>query len=193
MTFVALSFTTIYLLTGIIYFGNKKPNYNHLEHTISELGEKGSTYERKVSLGLFLVVGILLFIVSAYLYSTSSVILIKQYSYLITCVAVGYSVAGFFPCDVGSPINGSARQTIHNMGGFIEYAGGGYFILLIARGTENTILLNVAYLLFTCAILMSLHFLSRWRGLIQRIAEISLFGVMLWLGFFADVLRSYYS
>jgi hypothetical protein len=193
MIFVALCFTTIYLLAGIIYFGNKKPNYNHLQHTISELGEKGSPYEQKVSFGLFLVVGVLLFIVSAYLYSTSSIILIQQYSYLIACVAVGYSVAGFFPCDIGSPINGSARQTVHNIGGFVEYVASAYFILLIARGTENTLLLDVAYLLFTCAILMSLHFLSRWRGLIQRVAEISLFGVMLWLGFFADVLRSYYA
>jgi hypothetical protein len=193
MIFVALSFSTIYLLAGIVYFGNKKPSYNHLEHTISELGEKGSRYEQKVSYGLFLVVGILLFVVSAYLYVTSSIELIQQYSYLIACVAIGYSVAGFFPCDVGSPINGTTRQTVHNIGGFVEYAGGGYFILLIARGEENTILLDVAYLLFTCAILMSLHFLSQWRGLIQRVAEISLFGVMLWLGFFVDVLRSYYS
>jgi hypothetical protein len=155
--------------------------YSHVRHTISELGETGSPVEKVVGYGLFLGVGVALLAVSAYIYFAMPDETARQFSWLIACVAAGYVVAAIFPCDAGSPVNGSIKQHIHNSGGFIEYAGGAFFMLHIARELENDILKNMAYTVFICALLISINFLFPWRGLIQRIAEAILFGSMIWI------------
>ena len=64
MSFILTFFSSLILLTGVIYFGWRKPNYNHWHHTISELGEVGSRLARRVNYGLFLPVGLLLWLVA---------------------------------------------------------------------------------------------------------------------------------
>ena len=122
---------TAYLIAGILYFGQKKIGYNHLKHTISELGESGTAREKQVGFGLFLPAGMgLLFIAVT-----------NQHHEIIrglsACLAVGYIVAAFFPCDPGSPVSGTWKQQLHNFGGFIEYAGGIYFLM---KATEQDML-----------------------------------------------------
>ncbi|MBD2755625.1 DUF998 domain-containing protein [Spirosoma validum] len=174
MTYVLTLISTLALLTGIIYFGWRKPGYNHLNRTISELGEIGSPITRPVNYGLFLFVGVLLWVVAA-LTDENAV------AGLAVCVGTGYVVAAFFPCDTGSPLSGSGRQQIHNLGGAVEYIGGAYFL-----GQFSTTFTLFGYDPFSVAagsvlagaLLLSIPDLP-FRGLVQRVIEAILFGSLL--------------
>lgn len=174
MTFILTLFSSLVLLTGIIYFGWRKPNYNHWHHTISELGEVGSPVARPVNYGLFLPVGLLLWLL-AVLTNTTAV------AGLAGCVGVGYVVAAFFPCDVGSPASGSSRQQIHNLGGAVEYIGGAYFLSQISA---EPILFGfdlfpvAAAVVLVGSIGLSIPRLVI-RGFLQRVIEVVLFGSLL--------------
>lgn len=174
MAFTLALLSTLFLVAGLIYFGNRKPAYHHWRHTISELGEEGSPVARAVNYGLFLPVGLLLWLVA---------VLANQEAVagLAGCIGVGYAVAAFFPCDVGSPLSGSGRQQIHNFGGAIEYIGGAYWL-----GQLSPPLLIAEHNLFTVAagtviggtILLSFPGLSL-RGALQRVIEMILLGSLL--------------
>jgi hypothetical protein len=161
--------TVTYLAIGIAYFGRKKL-YSHTRDTISELGETGSALSRLVSLGLFLPVGFLLLIIAYQLRSSDA-------QGLALCLAAGYILAAFFPCDPGSPLSGSWKQSIHNLGGAIEYVGGIYFIFRLSQTGITLLLLPyqaIAGVVLICTILISVPGFS-FRGIVQRIAEILLF------------------
>ncbi len=171
--------TSVYLLIGIIYFGAKKPAYSHRKDTISELGAQGSKFAGMVNNGLFLPVGMLLFTI-ALLNTTNSVL-----AGLSLSLGIGYMVAGFFPCDPGSPLRGTVRQQIHNIGGFIEYAGGLVYLMRASNQGLRFFSLDykiAGYGLIVCIILISLP-KSSFRGLAQRAAELILFGSLVQLSF----------
>ncbi len=169
--------TSLYLLIGIIYFGFKKSSYSHIKDTISELGEFGSKHAKMVNYGLFIPVGALLFII-AILNSSNSVLMGLSIS-----LGIGYIVSAFFPCDPGSPFTGSGRQQVHNLGGFIEYAGG--LIFLMRASEQDLSFFNVDYKLLgfvviVCIIITSIP-KNPIRGLAQRIAELILFACLIQL------------
>lgn len=173
MTSLLAGMSTALLVAGISYAGRRKPGYSHLQHTISELGETDSPVARLVNYGLFLPVGVLLFGLAA---STDYTALRG----LATCVGVGYVVAASFPCDPGSPLSGSSRQQIHNLGGAVEYIGGAYFLSQLTP--EHTFLGQhlftiAAGVVGALAVLLSVPGLPI-RGLVQRIAEVVLFGTL---------------
>jgi len=156
-----------YLGISIIVGARHNQHYNHVRQTISELGEHGSEFEQHFSLGVFLPIGILLSVVAWLLRSTD-----PQIALLSLSIAVGYGLSAAFPCDPGSPMTGSFRQAIHNLGGGIEYVGGAFSLLWISETTGPTF--RVAGLLVAASAIL-LSFESPIRGLIQRIAEICLF------------------
>ena len=163
--------TSLYLLIGVLYFGFKKSSYSHIKDTISELGEYGSKHAKMVNYGLFLPVGVLLFII-AFLNTSNSVLMGLSIS-----LGIGYVVAAIFPCDPGSPFTGSGRQQIHNLGGFIEYAGG--LIFLMRASEQELSFFNIDYkllgiIVIVCIIITSIP-KNPIRGLAQRIAELILF------------------
>ena len=123
MAFVIGVFVIVLLITGNFYFSGKKTGYSNIRHTISELGETGSAYEKQAGFGLFLPTGILLAVIS-YLAKDN----INAMG-LALSLAAGYVAAAFFPCDPGSPSSGTWKQQVHNLGGFIEYAGSIFFII----------------------------------------------------------------
>lgn len=174
MLFNATLLPALSLLAGIIYFGSRKPAYSHLKHTISELGEQGSPVAQWVNYGMFLPVGLLLWVV---VMLTDE----KAVAGLAACIGIGYVVAAFFPCDVGSPSSGSWRQQLHNVGGAIEYLGGAYWI-----GQFDSSITLLSYSLVNVGVgavlvgtvLVSMQNLA-WRGLVQRLVEIILFGSLL--------------
>ena len=132
-----------------------------------------------VNYGLFLPVGVLLFII-AFLNFSNSVLLGLSF-----CLGIGYVVAAFFPCDPGSPYTGSGRQHIHNLGGFIEYAGG--LIFLMRASEQKLSFFNIDYklmgfLVIVCIIITSIP-KNPYRGLAQRVAELILFGSLIELSF----------
>ncbi|MFD2937437.1 DUF998 domain-containing protein [Spirosoma flavum] len=174
MTFGLALFSALLLLTGISYFGWRKPAYSHWHDTISEVGEVGSPLARAVSYGLFLPVGLLLGLVAALADTTAL-------AGLAGCIGTGYVVAAFFPCDVGSPVSGSGRQQIHNIGGAVEYIGSAYWLTQLSpqRMVMGYNLYSIAAgSLIVGSILLSIPGLGI-RGLIQRIMEGILFGSLL--------------
>jgi hypothetical protein len=175
MQFVLAALSASLLLIGTLYFGQRKPGYSQVRHTISELGEVGSADARPVGYGLFLSVGVLLMVIAALSNS-------QPLRGLAACVGVGYIVAAFFPCDVGSPSSGSGRQQIHNLGGAVEYIGGAYFIVQFSDSqcTMGPDVINGgAGIVFLGAMLLSIPQLPL-RGLVQRIIEVILFGFLIY-------------
>lgn len=161
------------LLTALLVFPRRRPAYSHTRHTISELGEVGSRDGRMVSLGVFLPIGLLL---------GAAALLAREANpnaaLLAACVGVGYAVAAFFPCDPGSPLEGSARQGVHNLGGAVEYVGG--TLALWRLGEVNSAGYQVAAGVVGLATVgLSLPVFFPVRGLIQRVAEAALFGGLL--------------
>jgi hypothetical membrane protein len=172
-----------YLLVAILIYGRRKPGYSHIAHTISELGEAGTPDQRAVALGVFLPVGLLLAAVACVIGIASP----PQFA-LAACLAAGYVVAGLFACDAGSPPFGSFRQTVHNLGGAIEYGGGALSLMWLAESQGQ--LFRVAGVMVAMA-MVAVSFESGFRGGIQRIAEMCLFGglgLSLWLTRKAPVL-----
>ena len=175
--------TSLYLLASIICFGHKLPAYSHVKDTISELGETGSPFEKAVGYGVFLPIGFLLMIISAVLYfQDPQNDLHQNLSGLTACTGMGYAIAVFFPCDQGSPFSGSTRQQIHNLGGFIEYVGGSYFLFQASEAIP--FLSTIGYTIIICTIGISITKIA--RGLIQRGAEVALFGAMIYISFWLN-------
>lgn len=167
---------SVYLVGSIVFSANRKSGYSHASQTISELAEFGTDHTRPVSLLVFLPVGILLGAVAWFLRSVHPPIAVLALS-----ISVGYGLSAIFPCDAGSPMTGSVRQAMHNLGGGIEYVGGAFSLLWISE-TAGPGFQVAGITVAASAILLS--FESRFRGIIQRIAETCLFAGLvaaLWL------------
>ncbi len=170
--------SVVYLATNLALFGRRKPGYNHVVHTISELGEMGAPNARAVAWLVFLPIGLLQFVVTAlHIASDPAIGLVSA------CIGVGYVVAAVFPCDPGSPVSGSWRQVIHNLGGGVEYVGGGLGFLNAARqfGVAFEVL---GYAILAVALALTVLPRTSVHGLVQRLGELGLFGglaVLVWL------------
>lgn len=164
---------SVYLLLGVIVLARRKPGYSHLVHTISELGESGATDQRLVAWGLF-------FPVAAALGGLAflSWPMAEELARLAGCVAVGYGVAVVFPCDPGSPTTGSWRQGLHNLGGAVQYIGGG-LVLLSAETRWGDVAAIAGWLVLAVAAALTFLPERSWRGLAQRIGEAVLFGALI--------------
>lgn len=173
MTTIFLAGTTIsYLLIAILVFATRRPGYSHLRDTISELGEVGAADGPRVSFGVFLPVGLGL-AAYGFLVRQSTLAAANELAMLAFCVAAGYLVAAFFPCDPGSPLSGSFRQGIHNLGGAVEYIGGALALFRLAEVHDERFQILGA-IVFPAGLLLSLPQLAKVRGLIQRVAETAL-------------------
>ncbi len=175
---------TVLVLVGTWTFALARPEYSHIRHTISELGESGSPISSLVSFGFFLPTGVLVWVAIVFAYpfyarDRSTAWGLRAFSSL----GLGYVMAAFFPCDPGSPLMGSWQQQVHNVFGLIEYLGTGAG--LMALGWSHTkvesSLTGMALVLSGVAVLVGLVLLSTpsWvgmRGLVQRVTEVIIFG-----------------
>ncbi|MBY0573214.1 MAG: DUF998 domain-containing protein [Undibacterium sp.] len=169
-TITATVLSVIYLFVGLFALAPRKPGYSHLKHTISEIGEIGAPHQRFVAFGLFLPIGLLLLVVAYLTQSISS-----SSAALSLCIAIGYLVAAGFPCDPGSPLSGTFRQAIHNLGGAVEYIGGGFALMAIAERLGQPFK-AAGFIVLGSAIALSFMPSTSVRGIIQRVAEVCLFG-----------------
>ncbi len=159
-----------YLFACLWFLAPKKPGYSHFKHTISEIGEVGAPNQRFVAYGLFLPVGLLLLAAAFLVRETSA-----SSAGLALAIAVGYLVAAIFPCDAGSPLSGTARQAMHNLGGAVEYVGGGFALMSISQIMEQPFK-TMGFIVLGSTVALSVLPSTSVRGLIQRIAESCLFG-----------------
>jgi uncharacterized protein DUF998 len=170
---LAVALTAIaaaYLAISLFVLARRTPGYSHVRHTISEIGETGAPHQRFVALGVFLPIGVALLIVAYLLHDDSSAA-----SALAIAIAVGYVGAAAFPCDPGSPLSGSARQSLHNLAGGVEYIGGGFALMTLARDLGGAFQI-IGFVVLAAAIALSVMPSTSIRGAIQRIAEACLFG-----------------
>lgn len=172
LAIVATIIAAAYLFTALSVLAPRKAGYRHVRHTISEIGEVGARDQRFVAFGLFLPVGSLLLLV-AWLVRPSS----PPVAALALCIAVGYLGAALFPCDPGSPVSGSGRQALHNLAGAVEYIGGGFALMTIARDSGQPFKL-AGFVVLAAAIGLSVVPASAGRGILQRVAELALFGCL---------------
>jgi len=173
MLLIPTLIAVVYLLTGILYFSRRKPGYSQVKHTISELGEKGAPDAKKVAWALFFPVGILFFLIS---WLAQDSLLIQG---LAGCIGFGYSISAIFPCDKGSPINGSYSQYIHNFGGAVLYVGSIYFV---RQASNHSLPISgnlISILLIIFAILLGIPG-SGFRGLVQRFTEALLLCILIY-------------
>lgn len=171
MSATLVGLAAILLVIAMAFMGHRHSGYRHQRHTISELGAHGTQSSRLVSLGVFLPVGISLALAAYVARSTA-----PEAALLAACIATGYLSAAVFPCDVGSPITGSTRQQLHNLGGAVEYLGGAFalYALYIAQGEPYRLAATVVLVA-----LVGISFDNSLRGLMQRIAELVLFAALL--------------
>ncbi|MCB1043529.1 MAG: DUF998 domain-containing protein [Acidobacteria bacterium] len=166
---------SVLLVLSLIVLGRRKPKYSHWVHTISELGEVGAPDEKLVSWFVFFPIGLLLLPIS-FQYHTPS----PPIAALAGCVAIGYLVAAVCPCDPGSPVSGSTRQAIHNVGGGIEYVGGGLCLIWAAESIGSHFKW-LGFLVLGAAMGLTVLPAASPRGLVQRLAEVCLFGSLIFL------------
>jgi hypothetical protein len=167
MLFAAASF--VFLIVGVLIFARRRKHYSHLRDTISELGESGCNDSARVAYGLFLPIAILQFATAAAIWNSD-----HRVAMLALCIGIGYLIAVIAPCDPGSPVSGSTRQGLHNLGGAIEYFGGALSFWNLAQ-ESSSLFFYCGWIVVSGTIAVSIP-KSPWRGLFQRLVEITLFG-----------------
>ncbi|MES2583485.1 MAG: DUF998 domain-containing protein [Pseudomonadota bacterium] len=159
-----------YLTLALVTFGQRKPGYSHVVHTISELGEVGAPDARAVAWLVFFPVGLLQLLVAGLHFASTPLVAL-----VAVCLGAGYVVAAVFPCDPGSPVSGSVRQGIHNLGGGVEYVCGGLGFLK-AAGQFGAAFEVLGYAILVVAVALTVFPQTSVRGLVQRVGELGLFG-----------------
>ena len=166
-----------------IYYGSRIPGYSHLRHTISELGEIGSPVAERVSYLGFIAIGIslwLFLIIAANLLPHQSDVF-----FMLSLVGAGYVGGGVFRCDPEAPFIGSWRTTLHNIFGALEYVGAAGAFLALKRSEFwsplSEVMSYAGGIVFIC--LAGISFPHPFRGIIQRIAETTIFGGVVLIGF----------
>ena len=168
---------SVALAVGILVFAKRRAGYSHRRQTISELGERGSPDGRIVSLGLFLPTGLVLAVVWFVERDPS-----PAAAMLAGAISIGYCGAALFPCDPGSPLQGSASQSVHNLAGGAEYLGGLVALWRLAE-SSGPLYHALGAIVAMATIVLSVPALFAWRGLAQRAGECALFcGLVLALG-----------
>jgi len=170
------------VLLGTVVFASLRPEYSHVRHTISELGESGAALGNYVSYGIFLPAGLLVWGATYLGVRSTTPYELKASIALLSCLGTGYVMAAMFPCDPGSPLLGTWRQQIHNLFGLIEYAGTAAGLILagyaLFRRGAHTIAILLGFagsLVLVCLIGLSIASAFPVRGVIQRIAETIMF------------------
>ena len=159
-----------YLFVSLFALAPRKDGYSHVKHTISEIGESGAPDQRFVAFGLFLPIGVLLLFVALLVRAAS-----PASASLALSIAVGYIGAAVFPCDPGSPMVGTTRQALHSLAGAVEYIGGGFALMTLAESFGQPFKI-AGFIVLGSAIALSVIPSTSFRGIIQRLAEASLFG-----------------
>lgn len=170
MHFVVLAILA-YLVAGLAVLARRRPEYSHIRHTISELGEHGSPVEKQVAFGLFLPVGLAMACVAFAVRANEPAAL------LAAALAFGYAGGALFPIDAGAPISGSWRNGAHNLAAGFSYVGAIAALELVARDRGSPF--DAAkYMIVAFLVSAYVPGFRELRGLFQRIVEIALYLVL---------------
>lgn len=165
-------FTAAFGIGAPALWGLTVPGYSGFRQYISELGAVGAPGAALVNYGIFLPTAVLCCVAVVWLFLTVPAPH-RYWTLLLLSVSAGNLGAALLPCDAGCPAQGSPQQALHNLLGLVQYACGGIALLGLRRFAPAASYLGALALL--CLFLMGGPG-ADWRGLLQRIAELSLFG-----------------
>jgi len=100
-------------LTLIGLAGAMRPEFSHITHYISELGEKGSATEQLMRYAGFELTGFLYLVFASALWATFRDHWLRLAAVLVAMDGVGRIGAGIFPCDPGC-VGLSIEQYLHH-------------------------------------------------------------------------------
>ncbi len=176
------------VLFETLCFASVRPGYSHLANTISELGETGAPHAGLVAVGFFLPVGLLVWLALWLVWREVSDRDILLALLAFSSLGVGYVAAAFFPCDPGAPFFGTWRTQVHNVVGFIDYAGTGIGFLLVSRHFAKRcqrfqagVFLVAGVLVLVGLALLAAEVSFPVRGAIQRFIEAVQFIGVFWV------------
>ena len=167
MHYLAIA-TLLYLAAATVYLARLRPDYSHIRHTISELGEHGCPIERQVAFGVFLPVGLAMACVAFVERANEPAAL------LAAALSVGYIGSAFFPIDADAPMSGTWRNGAHSLAAGFSYVGAIAAFELIGRdvGLPYT---AAKFAIIAFFVTVYVPGLRELRGLLQRIVEVGLF------------------
>lgn len=163
----------VFLCGGVFALARRRSGYSHVRDTISELGEHGAADSQLVAYGLFLPVGLMQLVIAAMMSNLDDGVAL-----LALCLGIGYLVSVVASCDPGSPMTGSFRQSVHNVGGAVQYCGGAVALWSIAEG-QGSLFSWGGWFVTAGLIAISIPGIPI-RGLVQRLVETTLFGCLFW-------------
>ena len=170
----------------IVIFGGAslKADYSHVSQYISELNAKGSAWSWQIGYFGFLPLGLLgLLLLSVVAPRTRLNGISRIGCWLLVAEPIAYISSALAPCDLGCPSTGSLSQDAHNLLAVVTLIMttiGLVFLSLNGRlGSAKRagwLGLAVTYItLYTFALVPDV---AEWRGLLQRLAEGTLYGCL---------------
>lgn len=165
--------------------GALKPEYSHIGQFISELNATGTPYAQLIGWVGFVPFGLLFGLLIISLADVAPVKGASRIGYwLLMLQPVAYVGSALAPCDIGCPVEGSLSQTIHNMLGLFTYSLTAVALVLLSLAPRISIYIRGLWALLALVwlllfILMLDSSLEQWRGILQRLAEWIVFGVLL--------------
>lgn len=162
------------------------PGHSHSANYISELGARGEAYGELVSLGGFLPIGITALVaLVASLRLEGNRMLRASILWMLT-LPLAYITAAFAWCAPGCA-GLDAQQALHNLAGMGEYLGGtvalgvaGFALFRSGSRALGLAFWALAVVVFVCLYAIGSPLLAT-RGASQRVAEVVLFGFLLYI------------
>lgn len=181
----------VLVICGIVLpeaLGAAEPAYSARADYLSELGAHGAMRAWVANYIGFLPVALAALVLLLFLRRTLGGAARLGAVLIAFGLFVGYAIAFFFPCDAGCPAEGSARQSVHNLGGLFQYmlgCSGVISIMIAARRLEAAGItiavtaLGLFVLVGFAAMLMAVA--PDWQGAAQRLTDYSMFGILIFL------------
>ncbi len=171
-------------LTMLLGGAALKPGYSAMSQYISELGATGSAHARLISLAGFIPVGVLAALLLVSMATRAPVSGASRVGYwLLLCEPIAWIGSALAPCDLGCPTEGSLSQALHSLLGVFTYLGTTLALLLLAatphlKPATRVLWVALAITWLMLFVLMATPSLHAWRGLLQRLAEWLVYGVL---------------
>ena len=166
-------------LALIAIAGAQRPDFNHVSHYISELGERGSSTEGLMRYAAFGFTGLLYLCFAAALPATlQDGWLAKAASALIALEGIGRIGAGVFPCDAGCApsVSGPDLHRLFATVGFCSGVLATFFWGFVLRRSPVLASFSVACgaIALVALVLMSSPDPAWPRGLLEHLATVAL-------------------
>ncbi len=169
----------------VVYGGaSLKADYSHVSQYISELNAIGSAWSWQIGYLGFLPLGLLGFLLLLVVAPRAGLNGISRIGcWLLVGEPIAYASSALAPCDLGCPTTGSLSQDAHNLLAVVTLLMTTLGLVLLSFNNRlgpakraGWLGLAVMYIaLYTLALVPDL---AEWRGLLQRLAEGTLYGAL---------------